>query len=173
MCIGFDDEGGRPNEKAFFFIERGTPMNIKGLMTSNPKCASKNTPLQEIAQYMVDCDCGMIPIVEQNGKTNILGTVTDRDITIRAVAAGKNPLDLSAADVMSDNTVCINQNAEDADAERMMGHHQIRRLIVVDDDNNVVGVLAQADLALKESNEEAGTVVKNISRPSGQPRNNA
>lgn len=148
-------------------------MSVKDLMTTNPQCASKNTSLQEIAQYMVDCDCGMIPIVEQNGKTNVIGTVTDRDIAIRAVAKGSNPLEMSASDVMSSNPVCINQSADDDEAEQLMGQHQIRRLIVVDDDNNVVGVIAQADLALNESERETGQVVQQISESTGQPRKNA
>ncbi|QDG52560.1 CBS domain-containing protein [Persicimonas caeni] len=149
-------------------------MSIKDLMTSKPQCASKNTSLQDIAKMMDDCDCGMIPIVEQNGKSNVLGTVTDRDITIRAVSQGKNPLDLNASDVMSGNPICINQDADDNEAEQLMGQHQIRRLIVVDDNNNVVGVLAQADLARNEPQRETGKVVQQISKPSGgqQTRSN-
>ncbi len=145
-------------------------MSIKDLMTGTPQCASKNTSLPEIAKMMEDCDCGMIPIVEQNGKSNVLGTVTDRDITVRGVASGKNPANMKASDVMSGNPVCINQNADDNEAEKLMGQHQIRRLIVIDDDNNVVGVLAQADLALNEPESETGKVVQKISKPSQQSR---
>lgn len=141
-------------------------MSIKDLMTGQPQCASKNTSLQDIAKMMKSCDCGMIPIVERNGASKVLGTVTDRDITIRAVAQGQNPSNLNASDVMSSNPVCINQNADDDEAEQLMGQHQIRRLIVVDDHNNVVGVLAQADLARNEPESETGRVVQQISEPS-------
>lgn len=145
-------------------------MSVKDLMTGMPQCASKNTSLPEIAKMMDDCDCGMVPIVEQNGKTNILGTVTDRDITIRAVASGKNPANMNASDVMTGDPVCISQDADDNEAEELMGQHQIRRLIVTDENNNVVGVLAQADLARKEPEGETGRVVQNISKDSNQPR---
>lgn len=145
-------------------------MSIKDLMTSQPQCASKNTSLQDIAKMMEDCDCGMIPIVERNGASKVLGTVTDRDITIRAVAQGENPSNLKASDVMSSNPVCINQDADDNEAEQLMGQYQIRRLIVTDNNNNVVGVLAQADLARSEPESETGKVVQQISKPNGGQR---
>ncbi len=143
-------------------------MNVYELMTNNPQTASKDSSLEDVAKIMRDCDCGMIPIVEQNGRKRVVGTVTDRDITIRAIAKGKNPLELTAGDVMSTNPVCISQNASDSEAGEMMSGHQIRRLLVLDDNNDLVGVVAQADIAREDSKRSVGKVVQKISKSSGQ-----
>ncbi|MFP4599920.1 MAG: CBS domain-containing protein [Persicimonas sp.] len=145
-------------------------MTVRDLMTENPQACSKNSSLQEVAKMMVDCDCGMIPVVEQNGERKVVGTITDRDITIRAVAKGKNPLDLNVGEVMSDNPICISVDGSDEEAEKLMSRHQVRRLPVVDNNNVLVGIIAQADIARKEPEGEAGEVVKNISKPSGGVR---
>ncbi len=145
-------------------------MTVRDLMTENPQACSKNSSLHEVAKMMVDCDCGMIPVVEQNGERKVVGTITDRDITIRAVAKGKNPLDLNVGDLMSDNPICISVDSSDDEAEKLMSRHQVRRLPVVDNNNVLVGIIAQADIARNEPEGEAGEVVKNISKPSGGKR---
>jgi CBS domain-containing protein len=145
-------------------------MKVIDLMTRDPACGARNTSLQQIAQMMVDCDCGMIPIVEQNGRKTVVGTVTDRDITIRAIANGKNPLELTADDVMSSDPICINQNASDSEAEQKMSSNQIRRLLVLNDQGELAGVVAQADVAREDSKRSVGKVVERISQPPSAQR---
>ena len=146
-------------------------MNIENLMTKNPATCSRNTSLEEVAKLMTDHDCGMIPVVETNGTTSILGTVTDRDIACRAVARGKNPLELSAGDIMTDSAITLKASASREDAENLMEQHQIRRLLIVDNNDSLVGILAQADLAQAAPPQETGKMVEEISEKDGSALN--
>lgn len=145
-------------------------MQIREMMSSQVATCNRNTSLQDVATLMIDNDCGMIPVVEENGSPKPIGTVTDRDIVIRSIAKGKNPIELSAGDIMSQQPVTIRQDASDDEAEELMAQHQIRRLIVVDGSGDCAGVLAQADLARKEPESETGRVVKKISQPTDRKR---
>src|SRR5688500_17365077 len=87
--------------RSFNFELGGEKMQVREVMTADPACCIPKTGLQEVAQLMVDHDCGEIPVVE-NAQTKLpIGVITDRDIVCRAVAQGLNPLDLTAADCMS------------------------------------------------------------------------
>jgi CBS domain-containing protein len=66
-------------------------MNVGEIMTKDPACCTPDTGLQEVAQMMVDCDCGCIPVVDSEGSKMPVGMITDRDITCRVVAKGQNP----------------------------------------------------------------------------------
>ena len=136
---------------------------VSQIMTPDVICATADTPLAEIAQLMRDNDCGAIPIIDGVETLIPVGVVTDRDITVRTVAEGRNPLELTAADAMSEGAVTI---APDADLEEcldIMEENQLRRLIVVDEDGAVVGLVAQADIAEWASEEEVGEMVHEIS----------
>ena len=82
-------------------------MKVEEIMTKNPACCTADSKLQEVAQMMVTNDCGCIPVVENEESKKPIGMITDRDITIRTVAEGKNPLDLTAGDVMSDQVITV------------------------------------------------------------------
>lgn len=76
-------------------------MQVKDLMTQDPACCTPDTNLQEVAQMMVEQDCGCIPVVESQETLKPVGVVTDRDITCRTVAQGRNPLEMTAGECMS------------------------------------------------------------------------
>src|SRR4051794_37628583 len=82
-------------------------MKVSEVMTESPSCCTPETGLQEVAQMMVDCDCGCIPVVDGEDSKMPVGMITDRDITCRVVAQGKNPLDLSARDAMTSSVVSV------------------------------------------------------------------
>lgn len=145
-------------------------MKIRDMMTEQPATCSSDTPLQDVATMMRDNDCGMIPIIEHDGNNRVIGTVTDRDIVIRTLAEGNNPMQMTAGDVMSDSPFTINPEASEQEADKMMSEHKVRRLLVTDDSGNLVGVLAQADIARQQPEDETGRVVKEISSPSQRPR---
>ena len=133
-------------------------------MTENPVCCVAEASLEEVARMMVENDCGAIPVVEDQQKWRPIGVITDRDITCRAVAEGKNPLELDAADCMTPDPVTI---AEDADLEEciaLMEKHKLRRILVVDAVGSCTGIVAQADIALSAPEEETGEVVEEVSR---------
>src|SRR5687768_11839838 len=85
-------------------------MLVKDVMTPDPACCISETALQEVAQLMVDHDCGEIPVVDSKETNRPIGVITDRDIVCRAVAQGLNPLDLTVADCMT--TPCVTVTPE-------------------------------------------------------------
>jgi CBS domain-containing protein len=96
--------------------------------------------------------------------------VTDRDIVIRAVAKGKDPRGMPVSEVASGELVTVHANDDLADALRLMASHQVRRLPVVDEDNRLVGILAQADVAAEAKEKAVGQMVEEISQSPTGPR---
>ena len=74
-------------------------MKVKDIMTRNPVVCTPDTMLPEVARMMVDRDCGQIPVIESGASPRPVGVVTDRDIIVRAVARGMNPIGMTARDV--------------------------------------------------------------------------
>lgn len=140
-------------------------MKVKSLMTSDPACCTPATPLREVAQMMVQHDCGEIPVVESQGSGKPLGVVTDRDIVVRVLAQGRNPMELAAGDCMSSPAVCVDQGASLSEAMDLMESRQLRRILVVDGAGRVCGILAQADIALHGRDRRTGETVERISKP--------
>ena len=139
---------------------------IEQIMTKNPICCTPETKLEQVASLMVQHDCGEIPIVEsQNGK-KLVGVITDRDIVIRSIARGINPLELNAEDCMTKDPVSVKRDTDVDEVCHMMEDHQIRRVPVVDDSNCVCGMVSQADIATSVGAKEVGSVVRNVSQPS-------
>ena len=142
-------------------------MRLQEIMTTDIASCTPDTPLEEVAGMMLDYDCGMIPIVAGDDTTRPIGTVTDRDIVVRTVANSENPLDFLAGDVMTGNPITIHHNSSHEEAMELMEAHQLRRLLVLDDNGECIGIISQADLALQASEEEVGEVVQHVSQPSG------
>lgn len=138
--------------------------NVTSVMTANPCCCKKDTPLQQVAQMMIDNDCGMIPVVDGGGKP--VGTVTDRDIATRIVACGKDVASACASDAMTSPITTVTTSSSLHDATCVMESVKIRRLVVVDADGKLAGVAALADLALAGKDEATAQVVKEVSEPS-------
>jgi CBS domain-containing protein len=135
--------------------------NVREAMTANPRTIERSTPIQEAARYMRDEDVGSLPIVE-NGK--LIEILTDRDIAIRAVAEGRDG-SATAGEIASKDVVTIDPQQSLDEAMKLMAKHQVRRLPVCEEDGRLVGILAQADIALDGGEEaETGQMVEAISR---------
>jgi CBS domain-containing protein len=134
-------------------------------MTERPRCVTLETPISEAAELMESEDVGSLPVLEDD---QLAGMVTDRDIVIRAVAKGKDPRGMPVREVASRELVTVYADDDLANALQKMASEQVRRLPVVDEENRLVGVLAQADVALGAKEKAVGEVVEEISRsPSG------
>lgn len=136
---------------------------VSEIMTERPVCASPRTPLVEVAKLMRDRDCGAIPIVGSD--TFPIGIVTDRDITVRAVALGKDPSTLTAQDVMTAPVTTITEAATLDDCAEALELGQIRRIVVVDRTGRTTGIVAQADIASHLKKKAAGELLRAISKP--------
>lgn len=134
---------------------------IGTVMTANPASCSPETPIRQVAQLMIDNDCGQIPVVDASGRP--MGVVTDRDIAVRLVAAGKT--DATAADAMSTPCQSVAADCSVQDAVKLMESGKIRRVPVVDGDGRLAGIVSIADLALAGKQEATAQVVKQVSEP--------
>lgn len=139
-------------------------MKVNDVMTADPNCCTPDTGLQQVAQMMVDCDCGCIPVVDAEKSKMPIGMITDRDITCRVVAQGKNPLDLTARDAMTSTVLSVNPETSLQDCLNLMEESQVRRVAVVDQDGRICGIVAQADVAMKADDEKTAEVVQQVSR---------
>ena len=117
-------------------------MRVKDVMTSSPICCKPTDSVELVATLMREHDCGVIPVSAAN---ELLGVITDRDITCRAVASGKTAMPV--AEVMTKAVYTVNENDDVQVAIDTMEKRQVRRLPVVDDSGNVVGIIAPSDLA--------------------------
>ena len=135
-------------------------------MTGSPACCTPDTGVQSVAQMMVDNDCGCIPVVESDENGKPVGVITDRDIVTRAVAEGRNPLALTASDVMTRSVVTVTPETSVEDCCNLMEQQQIRRIAVVDDSGACCGIVAQADIANNTDQEKTAEVVQEVSKAS-------
>ena len=135
--------------------------SIREAMTSNPRTVEPSAPIAEAAKVMRDEDTGIVPIVEGERLT---GTITDRDITIRVVAEGKDPQSTTVGEVASKDLVTIDPQQDLDEALRLMAQHQVRRLPVVEEDGRLVGILSQADVATTGDERRVGETVEQISK---------
>jgi len=134
-------------------------MNIRDVMTPNPRTLSPNDSIQSAARLMRDEDTGAIPVVE-NGRP--IGVVTDRDIVVRAVADG-GQLDRPVRDIATTNIVSVTPDMSTREANELMREHQVRRLPVVEGER-LVGMVSLGDLAVKESKESrSGETLERVS----------
>ena len=140
---------------------------VREVMTDRPRCVTLETPVSEAAELMESEDVGSLPVLEGE---QLAGMITDRDIVIRAVAKGKDPRGMPVREVASRELVTAYADEDLADALKKMASEQVRRLPVVDEENRLVGVLAQADVALGAKEKVVGELVEEISRSPAGPR---
>lgn len=145
-------------------------MLTKDIMTKNPACCTTDTALQDVAKLMIDNDCGCIPVVDGKDTKKPLGMITDRDIVVRAVAAGKNPLDLTAGDAMSKSPVVAKDDSTVEECCNLMETNKIRRIAVIDETGGCCGMVAQADIAINAADSKTAEVVQKVSTAAAQAR---
>jgi CBS domain-containing protein len=138
-------------------------MQLSDIMTGNPVVLGPDTVLREAAQKMRDLDSGVMPVGEND---RLVGMLTDRDITVRATADGKDPNTTPVREVMSSNVVYCFADDDIELAARTMEEHQIRRLIVLNRDKRLVGIASLGDLAVHAPSDQLpGEVTEAVSEP--------
>jgi CBS domain-containing protein len=136
-------------------------MQIRKIMTREPVVIGPDMVLKEAAERMRELDSGVMP-VGQNDR--LVGMLTDRDITIRATAAGKDPDETRVEEVMTPEVVYCFDDDDAVAAANIMEEHQLRRLIVLNRDKRLVGILSLGDLAVHTTDERlAGEVAEAVS----------
>ena len=136
--------------------------SVKDVMTSNPATVEPDAKLTDAARIMRDEDTGVVPVLEGD---RLVGTVTDRDLVIRALAEGKDARSTTVQEVASTDLVTVDPQQDLDEALRLMAQHQVRRLPVVEEDGRLVGIVSQADVARQADDARTGELVEEISRP--------
>lgn len=138
---------------------------VSDIMTKNPACCTPEMDLVEAAQLMVKHDCGEIPVVYSKRNKKVLGVITDRDISTRAVAIGLNPAAMNVEQCMSKPPIVVKETTSIEDCCLIMEQNKIRRIPVVDNDENCCGMISIADISKAQLDDLAAEVVKKISEP--------
>ena len=136
-------------------------MKVKELMTPNPTVVKPEDTAAQAATLMKQEDCGAIPVVRDG---MLIGIITDRDITIRGVAEGRDAKTTKVSEIMSADPITIGPDADISEARSIMAESQIRRLPVVDD-GQLLGIVVTAQLARRDKVAETGETIKEISEP--------
>lgn len=143
-------------------------MRVSEVMTQGVECIGPDATLQEAAAKMKSLDVGPLPVCDND---RLVGMVTDRDITVRATAEGDAPTDVRVRDVMTPEVIyCFDDDLVE-DAARLMAAKQVRRLVVLNRDKRMVGIVSLGDLAVKTGDEQlAGRALEDISEPNRPDR---
>lgn len=172
---GRDEERGRGASRSH--------VRCRDIMTRDVTVATRDTSLLDVAGMMRDEDTGVIPVVEHyqtessegnssgnsrdariKGNGRLVGLITDRDIALRAVAEGKDSRTTHAEEVMTEDIHTARPNDRVIEVIRKMGDKQVRRIPVVDDNNNLLGIISMADVALEtEEDRELADALEEIS----------
>lgn len=139
---------------------------VKDFMTIDPVCCLPTTNLKVVAKLMFQYDCGEIPVVYSLMQPKIIGVITDRDIICRTIARGLNPFEMMAEDVMTTPAIVVREDMLIEDCCTIMKEEQIRRVPVVDDEENCCGMLSLADIARNSEAYALAAMIKDISWPS-------
>ncbi|QSQ21615.1 CBS domain-containing protein [Pyxidicoccus parkwayensis] len=128
------------------------PLTAREVMTRNVRTARLDSPLREVAQVMKDEDCGVVPVVNEQGA--LVGIVTDRDLVVRGFTGGKTPDQLRVSDVMTEDVEAVTPDENILDVIALMGRQQVRRIPVVERDDRIVGIISMADIAHRADYDE-------------------
>jgi CBS domain-containing protein len=139
------------------------------VMTSNPVCCVPNDSVAKAAGLMKSQDIGSIPVIENEQTKKLVGIVTDRDLALKIVAEGRDPKTTKVEAVFTHNVVTCRADDDLQKALDAMADYQLRRIPVVDNDNKILGIIAQADVATRvDQPEKTADMVKEISQANGK-----
>jgi len=139
------------------------------VMTKNPVCCLPNDMVTKAAGLMKSENIGSVPVIENEQTKKLVGIVTDRDLALKIVAEGRDAKSTQVAAVMTGKVVTCRAEDDLQKALDAMAEHQLRRIPVVDSDNKILGIIAQADVATRvDQPEKTAEMVKEISQASGK-----
>ena len=140
---------------------------IRDVMTANPECVNETDSLRDVARIMKDKDTGVVPVVEGR---KIIGLITDRDIVVRGLAEGKNLDDAKVSELMTRQVRTVRDDASVNDALDLMNSAEVRRVAVVNGNDDLVGIVSLGDISI--NTDKDARVGKTVESISGAPPNN-
>jgi len=145
-------------------------MKVREIMTPDPVCCTPEDSAQKVARMLCEQNVGSVPVVLDQASRKLVGMITDRDLCCTVVAHGLDAVTTKIERLFTINPVTCREGENLNSCEELMQQHQVRRIPVVDGEERCIGVVSQADLALKEKPEKVSKTVAEISKPvSGTP----
>jgi CBS domain-containing protein len=138
-------------------------MKLASIMTGAMEIIAPHATLAEAAKKMASQDIGSLPVCAE--RKRVVGIITDRDITVRAVARGMDPNSTRVEEVMTRDVLSCSSEAEVEQACELMEKRQVRRLLVTGQDDTPVGIVSLGDIALCLRESQSGEVLKKVSEP--------
>ena len=140
-------------------------MQVRDVMTKGAECVRPDDTLQEAARRMKALDVGPLPVCGDNDR--LVGMLTDRDIVVRAVAEGLDARTAKVRDAMTEGVTYCFEDDDVAEAARLMRENQIRRLVVLNRNKRLVGIVSLGDLAVETGGDQkvAGKTLEGVSQP--------
>lgn len=140
-------------------------MKVNEVMTCNPVCCVPTDTAERVATIMCEHNVGALPVVLDQQSRKLAGIITDRDLCCSIVAQGLDPRSTQIEMYMQENPVTCPDGENLDTCEEAMQSHQIRRIPVIDGEGRCIGIVSQADLALKDKPGKVSKTVAEISRP--------
>jgi CBS domain-containing protein len=138
-------------------------MKLSSIMTGGIETIAPHATLAEAAKKMASQDIGSLPVCAE--RRQVVGIITDRDITVRAVARGMDPNSTRVEEVMTRDVLSCSSDADVEQACELMEKRQVRRLLVTGQDDTPVGIVSLGDIALCLRESQSGEVLKKVSEP--------
>ena len=136
------------------------------IMTQSPACCLADDKVYAVAQQMQSENVGSIPVVENHETKKLIGIITDRDLAVRVVGASRDTTSTQASDIMTPQPLTCYPTDDLDSTMDVMANHQIRRIPVINQDGQLVGIIAQADVATRLHNlNKVGEMLGQISQP--------
>jgi len=134
---------------------------VRDVMTANPDCVSEKDSIADVARIMKDRDTGVVPVVDGR---KILGLITDRDIVVRGLAEGKDLGNAKVSDLMTKSVRSVRDDASVNEALELMSRAEIRRIAVVNNNDELVGIVSLGDISINtDKDNKVGKAVESIS----------
>jgi CBS domain-containing protein len=140
-------------------------MKIREIMSRNPACCLISDTAQTVAKILCDKNIGSMPVVADQQERKLVGMITDRDLCCSVIAKGMDPKTTQIEKLVTLSTFTCREGENVEACERLMQEHQVRRIPVVDAEDRVIGIVSQADLALRDKGERVSRTVAEISKP--------
>ena len=134
---------------------------VRDVMTANPDCVSEKDSIRDVARIMKDRDTGVVPVVDGR---KILGLITDRDIVVRGLAEGKDLGNVNVSELMTKSVRSVREDATVNEAIELMSRADIRRVAVVNNNDELVGIVSLGDISINtDKDNKVGKAVESIS----------
>ena len=139
-------------------------MKVSQVMTRDVKTVRPDQTAKDAAKFMLSEDAGSMPVSDGD---RLIGMITDRDIAVRGVAMGYGP-ETPISELMTDEVICVREDEDVEDVAVKMSQAQVRRLPVIDANENLCGIVSLGDLARETSDESAHQALEGVSEPGGE-----